>query len=331
MEGHVRRDLRNTGQIGDSLGQGDGEGQTGRALGDVRQIDGADAQGIPQILQGQILDPPDGHIQADLLHIRGDQPGIYRLSLIVTEGVIVALADGFPPSVQIHGDGGHGNGIDHGLRARDRDLRVIQRLILPVDHKALGGGAYPDHLHRHGLADALDHSHIDRVRLLGLNNEGIAGYLTGESRGGIADGNLGAGFPDLRKIRLNGNVRGIDLAQVRTVAGQAQVHRIGGDRRDHQAVFIQDGFPLPDDGDVVIGIRGAGTYRGDDVQPKSEGNGQGQQHISDFTLHDPGPPFRVLPASAAGSGRCSGSPAGSPQDTGHCAAAFPASWGPDGA
>ena len=228
MEGDVRRDFRNAGQIGDTVRQGNAEGHTG-VLGDIRQIDGADAQGIPQILQGrlaagypdglraelnggivciraaagnqvvgqaQILDPPDGHVQPYLFHIGGDESGIHRVAVFIAERVGVAFADGLPPPVQIHRNGGTVNGIDHGLGARHRDLGIIQGLVLPVDHEALGGGAYPGDLNGHGLADALDHGDIDGIRLLGLDDECIAGHVSREGRRGVADGDLGSGLPD---------------------------------------------------------------------------------------------------------------------------------------
>ena len=91
--------------------------------------------------------------------------------------------------------------------------------------------------------------------------------------------------PDVAQVRLDGDVAGIDLAQIRPVSGELQVHRIGGHRRHHQAVFIQHGLPFPDDGDIVIGICRPGAYRRNDIEPQAKGHGQGQQDHTDFILH----------------------------------------------
>ena len=362
VELHIRRDLRNAGQVDDALRQGYHKGQAGVLL-DFAQVDGADAQHIAHIVQGrltagypdgfgaegdggvvlvgaaalnqivgqaQILHSADGNLQPHLFHIGGNELGIHRVPVFVTERIVVGFADGFPSALQVHGNGGLGDGIHHGFGSRDGDRREVQHLILPVDHKALGGRSVPDHFHGNGFADPADNGDIDAVRVLGLDDKGVACHIAGEGGGGVVDADLAAGLPDGGQIRLNGDVSGIDPAQVRPVAGELQVHRIGGHGGDHQAVLVEEGFPLPHNGDIIIGIRGAWAHRGNHIQPQAKGTRQGEQRRVDLILHGPCPPFPGC-AAASGNRRRMHPPPLCFRGTGHCAAAFPGYGGPDAA
>ena len=249
--------------------------------------------------------------------------GIHRFPLLIAEAVAVVVAEGNVLARQIHIDDGLGDLIDHRFRAGHRDGVIVQDLIFLIYDKVLAQFAH--------IADVHGNFLLDFPFYLDGNGAGITAFFLKCACRHIAGiGNAvsemgGSGLVNLGQIHHNRNVGGVDLVEVRAVAGQFQSDSGNVFCNIHQAVAFQHRLTLEHYGNIVESGFGVGADYGDDIQPKHNGDGSRQQNGKYFIFcHCCQSPF---PSSAVSAAALQPGllPSALPWGTAHFAAAVPKS------